>query len=162
VWWVVSWTWQLQLEVGVFLVWSWAYGLWWKYDTPKESRKLSVFSTQAFESESRTIDCARQCQHISDTDTDVLPYNHIHHYFWVEVFMIKVLCFRVPWTVAAAMVGLAYWNDISRNNTDLCQLDFSVENKILGADVLFTPLQSSMIIFNPWVATGNCGRQIDW
>jgi hypothetical protein len=59
-------------------------------------------------------------------------------------------------------VGLAYWNDISRNNTDLCQLDFTVENKILGADVpenCLTPLQSSVIIFNPWVATGNCDRQ---
>jgi len=45
--------------------------------------------------------------------------------------MIKVLCFRVPQTVAAATVGLAYWN-ISRNNTNVCQLDFSVENKFLG------------------------------
>jgi hypothetical protein len=46
---------------------------------PNREENCQFFSIQAFKSESRTIDCARQRQHVSDTD--VLPYNHIDQYF---------------------------------------------------------------------------------
>jgi hypothetical protein len=81
VWWVVSWTWQLQLEVGVVLVGHERMVCNGNMTPPKTEENCQFFSIQAFKSESRTIHCARQCQHISDTDTDVLPYNHIHQCF---------------------------------------------------------------------------------
>jgi hypothetical protein len=79
VWWLVSWTWQLQLVVGVVLVGHERMVCDGNMTPPNREENYQFFYIQTFKSESRTIDCARQFQHISDTD--VLPYNHIHQYF---------------------------------------------------------------------------------
>jgi len=81
VWWLVSWTWQLQLVAGVVLVGHECMVCDGNMTPPNREENCQFFSIQAFNSEYRTTDCVRQCQHISDSDTDVLPYNHIHQYF---------------------------------------------------------------------------------
>ena len=80
-WWFVSWTWQLQLFVGVVLVGRERMVCDGNMTPPNREENYQFVSIQAFKSESSTIDCVWQCQHISDTDTDVLPYNHIQRYF---------------------------------------------------------------------------------
>ena len=45
---------------------------------PKREENCQFCSIQDFKNDSTTIGCASQCQYISDTD--VLPYDHIHQY----------------------------------------------------------------------------------